>query len=270
IARDELEKKLDAQGIEPADRPMSWNDIRLARGRVRLWGRRAEHAPATPTAAGGDDAANRAANGAVAETVVQTHVIADFERLDLDQLVHAFDPAEKDLPGRLSGKITLHGDPRDPTKLFGQGSIRIAESDLVEVDVLNVLYSLLSAPGGNQSKGGAGNVEFSLQSGTLTLNNFHYFNRGVEAWSNNVTIENVWQMPHSPLSGYVVGSARPLSALKLPFLADVDQIMSVLQSNLTTVKMEGTVGKYKAIPATFSDVGDGLKRFMRGQVTQSK
>ena len=77
---------------------------------------------------------------------------------------------------------------------------------------------------------------------------------------------DVWHIPHSPIGGYIVGSARPLSALKLPFLADVDQIMSVLQSNLTTVKIEGTLEKYKAEPATFSDVGDALKRFMRGQV----
>jgi hypothetical protein len=73
-------------------------------------------------------------------------------------------------------------------------------------------------------------------------------------------------MPHSKIEGYVVGSARPLSALKIPFLADVDQIMAVLQSNLTTVKVSGTVEQPQVKTATFSDVGDALKRFMGAQV----
>ena len=46
--------------------------------------------------------------------------------------------------------------------------------------------------------------------------------------------------------------------------------MSVLQSNLTTVKLQGTLADYKAVPATFSDVGDAFKSFMRGQVQSSE
>lgn len=245
------ERELDRQGVEPAQRPLAWNDIRLGDGRILLWARQS-----TPGRAQGFPQ-------------VQTHLIAEIQRLDIDQIVHAVMPDEDPMPGRLTGRVTLHGDPRDPELLLGEGNLSITESDLAEVDALKVLYSLLS---GTSTRGnrGEGKVDFSLQSGTLTLNNIYYFNRGIEAWSNNVTIDRVLELPDSPVSGYVVGSARPLSALKLPFLADVDQIMSVLQSNLTTVKVEGTVEDYSATPATFSDVGEGLKRFLRGQVTSSQ
>ena len=72
------------------------------------------------------------------------------------------------------------------------------------------------------------------------------------------------------VSGYVIGSARPLSALKLPFIADVDQIMAVLTSSLATVKLGGTIADPQNQQATFADVGEGLQRFMRGQVQQAQ
>ena len=50
---------------------------------------------------------------------------------------------------------------------------------------------------------------------------------------------------------------------------DVDQIMAVLQSNLTTVKISGTVEQPHTESATFSDIGEGFKVFMKGEVDES-
>src|SRR5439155_1567700 len=77
IAREE---EFDRRKIPPAERPLAWNDFRLAGGRIRLWGRRGQHAAGSGGAAG--------AGGAGGE--IQTHITADLFRLDLDQLVHAF------------------------------------------------------------------------------------------------------------------------------------------------------------------------------------
>jgi hypothetical protein len=77
-------------------------------------------------------------------------------------------------------------------------------------------------------------------------------------------------LPHAPIEGYVVGSGRPLSALKLPFMADVDQILSVLQSNLTTVKVGGFVDQPDVKGATLGDASSGLKRFLTGQVNETR
>ena len=71
--------------------------------------------------------------------------------------------------------------------------------------------------------------------------------------------------PHA--HGFVVGSARPLKDLKLPLLADVDQIMGVLQQDLTTVKLDGPLehgGNAKLVP--FGEAGAALKRFIVGEV----
>ena len=115
-----------------------------------------------------------------------------------------------------------------------------------------------------------GTLDLSLQNSNLSLDRAHYFNRGAEVWSSGVTVRNIWNVPNSPIEGYVVGSARPLSALKLPFVADVDQILAVLQSSLSAVKIEGTVGEPKVTQSTFADVGAGLKQFLTGQVNETR
>jgi hypothetical protein len=238
------ERELDKKKVPPQDRPLTWNDVRIAGGRVRLWARRGRH----PSG------------------LIQTHITADLFRLDIDQMVHALRSDADPMPAKLSGEIILHGNPRDLDQVFGQGQLKVTDSDLAKADVLAFLYDLVGLGTAPKEPNGRGSLQLSLQSSTLQFNNVHYFNRGVEAWSSALKIEDVWNMPHSKIEGYVVGSARPLSALKIPFLADVDQIMAVLQSNLTTVKVSGTVEQPQTKTATFSDVGDALKRFMGAQV----
>jgi hypothetical protein len=238
------ERELDAKNTPPQDRPLAWNDFRLAGGRLKLWARRGRHPSGE----------------------IQTHVTADLFRLDVDQLVHAFKEKADPMPAKLSGQVILHGNPYDLDAIFGEGHLRITDSDLAKVDVLAFLYDLVGLGTAPKQPLGHGALNLSLQRSTLTLNNVRYFNRGVEAWSSALSIQDIWNAPHSKIEGFVVGSARPLSALKLPFLADVDKIMAVLQSNLTTVKVSGTVEEPKTQSATFSDVGDALKRFMGAQV----
>ena len=59
-----------------------------------------------------------------------------------------------------------------------------------------------------------------------------------------VDIRNIWDLPSSPVFGYIVGSARPLRISSCRD-GDVDQILNVANP-LTTVKVEGTVADYKA------------------------
>jgi len=240
--------QLDEGNVPPAARPLDFNDIRIAGGRLKLWARRGRH----PSG------------------VEQTHIIADFDDLDLDQLLHAVNPNERNSPGKLSGELIVHGDPQDLNSIIGTGRLSIARSDLGEIAALKLLYDTMSLGSQPKEPNGTGTLSLALEGSTLTLNNIHYFNRGAEAWSNNLTISDIFDAPHSPMSGFVVGSARPLTALKLPLLADVDQILSVLQSNLTTVRINGTIANPDVRTATFSDVGSGLKQFLTGQVNESR
>jgi hypothetical protein len=248
--RDEREREaeLDVKKVPASQRPVGWNDIRIADGRIRLWARRAQHA-------GGAE---------------QTHVIATLSELDLDQIVHAFKAKSDPMPARVNGELILHGESGNRDSILGSGHITLNRSDLANWDVLAVLYNIMSLGTAPKEPNGNGTLSLSLQNSNLAIDNAHYFNRGAEVWSSGVVIRDIWKLPNSPIDGYVVGSARPLSALKLPFLADVDQIFAVLQSSLSAVKIEGTVGEPKVTQSTFADVGAGLKQFLTGQVNETR
>ena len=80
-------------------------------------------------------------------------------------------------------------------------------------------------------------------------------------------IRNVWKSKSAAIDGYAVGSARPLRSIKLPLIADAEKILSVLEQNVTTVKISGTLAKPKPKLVPFSDVGAGLRRFLLGDVS---
>ncbi len=249
-AADERERRLDEARVPLRDRPLGWNDIRVADGRIRVWGRRGRHA---------------------AGNVTQTHVIADFQRLDINQLVHAVKPEADPMPGRLSGSITIHGNPNEKDQVLGRGRVEITESDLGNVDALALLYQATRLGTATTQPIGSGSLDVSLQASTLSLQNIRYFNRGVEARSSSIEIRDVWDIPRSHVFGYIAGSGRPLKDLKLPFLADVDQIMGVLQQSLPTVKLDGPLehgGNAHIVP--FGEAGDALRRFIVGEVQSGK
>jgi hypothetical protein len=201
---------------------------------------------------------------------VQSQIIAEFDRLNLDPLVHAIKPDEKKMPARLSGRLMIHGDPRHPARVFGDGHVEISDSDLANVKALALLYNV-AALGLNPDRPiGAGSLDLSLHESKLEVDNFRYLNRGIEARSSGIQISRIWNLPHSPIHGYVVGSARPLGALNLPLLTDVDKILSVVQSGLTTVRIDGTVEDMKPKIVPFSEVGDAIRRLIVGDVRAGK
>lgn len=239
------ETELDRTGVARADRPLGWNELRLADGRIRLWGRRSRHGAA-------DD--------------VQTHVSAEFSGLDINQLVHAVKPDAEPMLGRIAGSLTIHGNPNQPRQVLGQGRVEISESDLANVDALALLYNLTRVGHSTKQPTGSGSLDLNLQASTLSLQNIRYFNRGVQARSFSIDIADVWDAPDSPIDGFLVGSARPLKDMRLPLLADVDQILNVVQSDLATVRISGTVADPEVAPVPFGEAGEALKRFIVGEV----
>jgi hypothetical protein len=64
----------------------------------------------------------------------------------------------------------------------------------------------------------------------------------------------------------LVGSARPLKDLRLPFMADIDEILSAVQANVTTVRVEGIVRQPKVRTATFDEIGEEMQQVLLGEV----
>ena len=246
--------------------------IHVAGGVVELWGRLSTHDLQTAT-----------------RDVVSTQMTVRLRDISLDQLVHTGAPEADAMPGRLHGDFSIVGHTRggtaidleskDPTLAFlerfsksinAQGTVRITESNLGNVDVFAALYNLMNiGAGGFREPTGSGTAELRVEDGRMIVENLRYFNRGTEIRAV-AQIDRVWLLPNSPITGTAVGTARPLRDVRLPFFADLDQVLSAVQRNLTTVAIDGTVRDPVPRPITFDDAGSDLRAIILGDVKASR
>jgi hypothetical protein len=226
----------------------------LAGGEVKAFGRASKHPLGS--------------SGTTQPAAWSFNVQLDGENLDLNQLVHAGDRKAANTPGRMSTKITLLGNPKDKRRIVGDGSIQLIDSDLADNTIISTLYGLLSVQLGPKIPTGRGNMTFQLEGSNVDITNFYYFNRGVEAHGTG-RVEDVWKGGEAQISGYVIGSIRPLKDLKLPFAADFDQVLSVVQRGVTTVHVAGPVDRPKVEPALFGDIGNALRLLILGDVKRN-
>jgi len=153
--------------------------------------------------------------------------------------------------------------------LFGQGSLKITQSNLVNLGAIRGLYDVMHVGKGDTGADGIGAVDLRLDNSTLTLTRGRYFNRGIQVRAL-ARIENIWNAPDSPITGTVIGSARPLRDIKLPYFADADKIMNALQQNLTTVRIEGTLRRYHVVPISLYEAGETVQKLVIGEVQQKE
>lgn len=252
--------------------------IELAGGLVRIWGRLTQLDP-------GEELNTTAAT----RPLLLSQLQVSFGRLDLDQLVHAFKPDAEPMVGKLSGSFEALAGTRPGRRpgaapsgqgvlekvirrITADGRVDVTESDLANLDVVAALYNAMSVAGGANTKDPNGRGDFTLhvEDGLLSLNNIHYFNRGVELRAL-VDVDEIWRMPQSPISGTAVGTARPFRDIRLPFLSayDLDTILTVLQTDLTTVSIAGTVHQPLIQSLAFSDLGKGMQMFILGDFKQA-
>lgn len=194
---------------------------------------------------------------------VATLLTVDFDGLDLNQLVHAADPKNPDsMPGRAAGSATIAGNPKQLRDMFGDGEVRLTQSDLIKFDPLEKLYALLGRSGAATPTGNA-TIRGRIEGQNLSITSARVFERGLEVRAI-AQISDIWNIPDSALSGTAVGTARPFKEIKLPFLADVDQTLAALQSNASTVRISGTVRTPKTESGVFADIGEGLRTMLVG------
>ncbi|MDB5318636.1 MAG: hypothetical protein JWN40_267 [Phycisphaerales bacterium] len=199
------------------------------------------------------------------------HVNLAFDKLNLDQIVGAARPAgqaHKPLPGLLSGTAVAAGNPFSVERrkeASGDIRVRVTDSDLANVPVVNVLYSLLSVKLGPPLPTGRGFAEARLEGERLEIPVIRYFNRGVDIWASAAVL-NIFKGVDSPIEGTAAGSARPLKDLKLPFMADVDQILGALQGAVATASIQGTLKDPQPKVIPFAQTGEAFRRFMVGEV----
>ena len=92
-----------------------------------------------------------------------------------------------------------------------------------------------------------------------------YYNRGVEVRAYG-QFQRIWDMPDSPVDVTVAGTARPLKNIKLPFAADVEEVLATLQGDVTTVRVTGTVADRQVRQVAFQEIGEALRAILLGDV----
>jgi hypothetical protein len=189
----------------------------------------------------------------------------DAKNLDLNELIHAGAPSAHNQPGRLAARISLVGDPEDRRRFYGDGEARLTQSDLADNTVISALYAALSVKLGPKKPTGTGRITLRLEGEDLDVTSFYYFNRGVEARGAG-QIHEIWKGGDAQPDAYVIGSARPLKDLKLPFAADVDKILSVVQHDVTTVRVGGAVSEPRVKLAAFGEIGQALRAIILSDV----
>jgi hypothetical protein len=196
-------------------------------------------------------------------------VVVDFIDISLNQIVQSGDPGRDPLEGLLTGRFTVAGNPREPEQLFGTGSVAIDRSDLLNFRPLAVLYTALGRWDDRREPTGSGTADLRFGAGALEIRNVSYFNRGVEVLAE-MSIENLWDAGESPLSGIATGTGRPLRDVRLPFFRDVDQVLDVLQRELTTVQITGTLREPDGQLIPFAEVGDALRSLLSSEVQRRR
>jgi hypothetical protein len=167
-------------------------------------------------------------------------VVADFNDLSLDQLVHAVDPNAGTHTGRLSGSVRLLPAFDRRLVLASEGLVRVTQSDLADNGIVRTLYNTLSLRFGAQEPTGTGELRLSFEGPAVVFSSVEYFNRGVEIRGAG-TIRNVNLGAASPIEGYAVGSTRVLKGIKLPGLGALDHLLNVFQTGAASVKIGGTL-----------------------------
>jgi hypothetical protein len=215
----------------------------IAGGRVTLWGRTIQR------------------NGQW--TTNQFRIAA--EKLDLNTIVQSLRPGSEEMIGLVSGEMDTLGDPRRPHALSGGGTLRIEQSDLVNSDIVAALYSALNIGATGRQTAGHGRMTFRFEQGDAHINELYYFNRGVQIRGTGV-VKDVLNLPNSPIDLTAAGTARPLRDVKLPLLTDLDEIIGVLQSHVTTVRATGTLADPQVVPLLLEEAGQDLKEILLGEV----
>ncbi|MCL5282645.1 MAG: hypothetical protein M1376_22400, partial [Planctomycetes bacterium] len=194
-------------------------------------------------------------------------VVADFNELNLDQLVHALDPNAGAHPGRLAGRVTVLPAFERGILLSGGGWVRLTESDLADNPIVRSLYNTLNLHFGSQEPKGTGEVEFQLQGPAIVLSSVQYFNRGVEIRGAG-RIENINLGADSPVEGYAVASTRVLKGVKLPGVRTLDRLLGALQTGAGSVKIAGAVDNMQVRVVPFPEILDPFRRLLWTQLRE--
>ena len=195
-----------------------------------------------------------------------SYVHADFSQLELDQLIGLFQHHPDPVPGRLTGDgmlivfSDLHG-------MTGEANVRLSESDLASIVIVETLHDALNIRLGQTQPTGQGQIRMRFEGSTVRIPSFTYFNRGIEIRGMG-TVQDITQGKTSPVRGYVIGSVRPLKDTHLPGMEALDRLMASLQTGVSSVEVKGTLGEPETVSVPFHQISNKLRTLLWRQLSK--
>lgn len=218
------------------------SQFRIADGLVTVWGRLTRH-DAEPFG----------------------HLQVELRDLSINELVHAASPRANPQTGRVTGEVTAYGPPRDLYRINGEGNFRVTQSGLLDINVLRSIFFFLNPGKDPPPPQGRGHAAWRLEAGRLSVVDMFYRNRDIYVRGSG-QMQDVWLGPDSPISGYAIGTARPLNAIKLPLVSELGDLLEALQSVATTFRIDGTAKEPVLRSVGLNEAGDELRRFFVGDI----
>lgn len=188
-------------------------------------------------------------DNAVTSLTVQT------ERLDLGPLILAVSPSVGQVYGRLTGNIAMTIPDGELSRANGVGEALIADSDFVDIPLFASIYDVLRLSSSASERSGHGSMKFRMQNGALLIDEMDYTNRGayIEIAGR---ITDPFKGGDAALDAYAVASLKPLpdeSVLKV-----VNSLLGLLQEQVNTIHVTGTLAEQKLKPEPLKSVGDRI------------
>lgn len=166
----------------------------------------------------------------------------DISRVELNQIVGAVSSDADEYQGLVSASFGGGGYISETPRLFGQATVTIVESDLVNIPLISSLYSALSVTGGGSERNGQGIADIRVEGNALRIPRAQYFNRGMEVRAS-LDIGDIFRGGESPIAGIAVGTARPLSGGDTLLTNSADRLLSAAQEGGTVIRINGTLGE---------------------------
>ncbi len=191
------------------------------------------------------------------------HWNVDFDQLSLNQILQITDPSDHEIPGRVTGQLSAGGYLQYPHRMFGEGRVRLRETDLANLPIISLLYNTLNLNFGRSDPTGEGTAIFRLEGDAIELSRLEYYNRGTDVLAR-LRIADIWAGAESPIDGVAVGAVRPLKDIDLPFFRDLDRTLGALQADTASVRISGTLGERDVRVVPFAEVSGTIGRLISG------
>jgi hypothetical protein len=149
--------------------------------------------------------------------------------------------------------------------LTGSGSAELDQANLANFDPITFLYGAMHVGSQMNTPTGRGSVDFRIENNRMNITRFYYFNRGIEARGVG-TLYDLKDIPDSRLDASLVGTARPFKDVHFPLMADLDQLLQIIQLNATSEAVRGTLRNPQMQLILFRDLNKEIRELLVGDI----